>query len=402
MEELTAEQEGRKIDYRYIVHVEMDRKVYTGAVAAEKLLLYNYPCEYEHGRWPGLFLVGLMPPGDSMGTGDVEHMVTGSEVVNTVVSMQLDNLARTNNTTKVLDITAIHPKFRQGAVKTLNTPGGVMVSLPGRAREAVAVIQQTPIDASGMYLVDWVLRTFDEISNHPDIQSGKMNYQTSGKGIGKLLSAADTALSTHKDAIESLTKSFGIMVLYLIHQYWTIEDKIRVSSNYRDMVLGIELYTPPGEETRMVMTRKDNTQPQNPMPDGTQIEGADPNPRIIVDDLEALQFDVEMGVRSDMDRDPAEKRDTAMAYYKEGLATGEWAALQGEIPGPVFREAQEEIGLRETKAALDAAGKDEVLGAFVQGVLNPETAPQVKQMIMQGQAALQHLQRRDAGPPPMV
>ena len=362
-----AESEVGDVTHRYRVHTDTERKLWWGAVAGDKVLLFNRPGPYRHGFWPTIFVPGMLDHNEAMPYGDVEHLVEGQNVVNSVVSLILDNMSRTNNQGKIIDTSMLKPKYKKNAVRRIAKAGYVLEAVAGKADKVVWRDEAQPLDQSALTIVNWVVSLFDQMSSVADIQSGKMDYATSGRGIRELVGAADTALDHLKTNLTCAIRHFGRLLLSMIQQFVTIEDKIRISKDYREYTLGFEWFTDPenmDKGTRMSLALYDNDNPKE-------------NPRII-DDLETMQFDIEVNVDTNLERDPAEKRETAEFALKNGIATPEYWAKEWGIPRSEFRRAQKWQEMEKIRLMQEEMEKDEVMGPVFKLMTNPETLGAVK------------------------
>ena len=388
-----AEAAGGELDYRYRVRTKLRPQVWHAAVASKKLLLWNQPSIYKHNMWPDIFLVGQKDHDESMPYGEVEQLMAGQDLIDSILAMMVDNLSRTNAQGRVVDKSLVSREMQSDLRERMSKPGYYIESVAGKADEVVWKDEQQPLDMAAMGIVNWVLAVFDEMSNIAQVQRGGMPYNTSGRGIEKLLGAGDTALEHLKKNMVFAIRRFGRMRLSNLQQFLTVTDKIRISKDYEDHYkLNLEWFTPEdnpdaGSKLRLVRYQ-----------DGLKPE--DGGVKVVTPDFEAMEFDITYQVVSNTQRDPVEKRERITLAIQNGLATPAWAAKELEIPRTEFMRAQEMNEKLKMATFVEELSKDEQFGEIVKGIVNPETSDQMLSTI--GQALSTMTAQKTGSPTPQL
>lgn len=329
--------EGAEDDYEVLTRVE--NRIRTCSIAGDKVLLYDRPSPYKHGRWPDTFVCGTMHHDQPMPYGEIHRLIDAQDLYNKLNSLVMDNAIRSNNAGWVYEDGALDEDMEQELEEHGSDAGLILRTRRGHMAR-VQRLQPASIP-EGLYRLQNDLRVlFDELSNLYQTQRGGMPYDTSGKAIIALQQAGDTALTELQRNIEEALTDWGRKRLSNIQQFYTLERAWRVSDGMRDYdsILYTELqFDPEKQDTSLHLFR---------------LEDGNEEPIPLLSDFSATHFDVRLAIGTGHERSREQRLEEARAVVE----------LTGSVPSAIRNMLQALDIENRAEILREMSEKDQIMG----------------------------------------
>jgi hypothetical protein len=345
------------LGFKFKVLTRMKEEMWVCEMCGNGIILFNRKSEYSHGRWPFIFFSGMLHRGEPVPYGEVDRVLEMQDLINSMLSLQIDNAQRTSNTTRLFKRSKVKAEYRNNLEEHLAMPGGfVEVEDTANFDDVVHDVRAPELSKETMSIVNLLVQFFDEVSNVSMVQRGGMPYETSGKGIERLLQAGDTGMENLKNNIGYALTRWGKNHIRNLQQFMTMEEAWRISDDVRESYqLALENYTDPNTmETKLSMVQYQ---------DGEE-------PVRLLDDFASAHFDVKVVIGSSTERSKEDKLERATFLHERGLYDDEALAEEFDVPREVLKRAQEKNKILQTGQMVEELSeKSPELGALLSGLM---------------------------------
>lgn len=368
--------------FDYEVFRTFDEQCWTAAIVGN-VLLYHRRSPYRHNRWPAVFFAGMMRKGHPCPYGQIEPMIVPQDVINSNMTLIQDIAQRVSNPGRIIKPDALIASQKNRVLDIVNQPGWVLVMDENSQLTVNDVYREiAPGQIPGQLLefTEYIRRMIDEIGSVAQVQRGGMPYDTSGKAIQSLLQASDTALSTVHRNIEYAVTVWAENRVKNIQQFYALEDSLRISDDLRAYRIAFEYYTNPETEKTTLSLVK--------YPEGEPGKDAPP-PKRIFDDFGVAEFDIEVGIHSNQERNPDEESARILSYFDRGIVDKQYVIENDDwIVGKreVLRRVMERDETLKTIEAFNAMMQDSEspAGMLIRAMQNPQVSELVLAALSQG------------------
>ncbi len=344
-------------------------------------LLFDKESDYNHGKFPFIFLPDTELHGKAYPVGRIYYLFGRQDAYNKLNSLVIDNAIRTHNTGFIADEEALSEPMKRNLEKLGARPGVLIETRPGKRFEKMA---PAPLPHGFLTLAETISVSFDEGSGVRDVQKGGMPYETSGKGILALQSAADILNVPDQLKLNTLLTQFAKLRLTNIQQFYNTERLIRINpETEKYLFIPINQEVPAQQIAGLAQQAGINPEAEFiKTPEGVLSRKEEEGEvKYMLNDLSIGKFDIKFVIGQSPERDRRVKAEIATALYDR-------------MPGmAMFENLLEEMDVHNRKKLIERIQQENKALQMGQQVLND---PELTKLVERYQEYVSQLQAQAA------